>query len=222
MNPHAIITLNRAVAARPEYRLAAPVDFTLMSDEHIAIVGPNGAGKSLLVGMITGAHPLLAGGSDAGVVTYDFAPSVLPLVSDNIKTLTFQDAYSTSDGYYYYQLRYNQAELSEQNDIFLLSSGELRRHQIHRLLQLHPRVLILENPFIGLDAEACRFLRETLVRLTQEEKIQIIGKNNYYFIEETQAKVSIKNSIMLFNDINNWFITQNKKLLLINSLMNFV
>ena len=46
-----------------------------------------------------------------------------------------------------------------------------------------------------------------------EEKIQIIGKNNYYFIEETQAKVSIKNSIMLFNDINNWFITQNKKII---------
>ena len=45
-----------------------------------------------------------------------------------------------------------------------------------------------------------------------EEKIQIIGKNNYYYIEETQAKVSIKNSIMLFNDINNWFITQNKKI----------
>ena len=46
-----------------------------------------------------------------------------------------------------------------------------------------------------------------------EEKIQIIGKNNYYFIEETQAKVSIKNSIMLFNDINNWFITQNKRII---------
>ena len=41
-----------------------------------------------------------------------------------------------------------------------------------------------------------------------EEKIQ------YYYIEETQAKVSIKNSIMLFNDINNWFITQNKKIII--------
>ena len=47
-----------------------------------------------------------------------------------------------------------------------------------------------------------------------EEKIQTIGKNKYYYIEETQAKVSIKNSIMLFNDINNWFITQNKKIII--------
>ena len=47
-----------------------------------------------------------------------------------------------------------------------------------------------------------------------EEKIQTIGKNKYYYIEETQAKVSIKNSIMLFNDINNWFITQNKRIII--------
>ena len=47
-----------------------------------------------------------------------------------------------------------------------------------------------------------------------DEKIQTIGKNKYYYIEETQAKVSIKNSIMLFNDINNWFITQNKKIII--------
>ena len=52
-----------------------------------------------------------------------------------------------------------------------------------------------------------------------EEKLKIIEKNNYYFIEETQAKVSVKNSIVLFNDINNFFIKQNKKII-INKFMD--
>ena len=46
-----------------------------------------------------------------------------------------------------------------------------------------------------------------------EEKITNIDKQKYYFIEETQAKISIKNSLMLFNEINNWFIQKNQKII---------
>ena len=52
-----------------------------------------------------------------------------------------------------------------------------------------------------------------------EEKLKIFEKNNYYFIEETHAKVSVKNSTILFNDINNFFINQNKKII-INKFMD--
>ena len=72
-------------------------------------------------------------------------------------------------------------------------------------LNQNKSLINLENSEIVKDFRRKNFL---------EEKIQIIGKNNYYYIEETQAKVSIKNSIMLFNDINNWFITQNKKIII--------
>ena len=71
-------------------------------------------------------------------------------------------------------------------------------------LNQNKSIINFENSEIAKDFRRKNFL---------EEKIQIIGKNNYYYIEETQAKVSIKNSIMLFNDINNWFITQNKKII---------
>ena len=46
------------------------------------------------------------------------------------------------------------------------------------------------------------------------EKMENIGKQKYYIIEETQAKVSIRNSLMLYNEINNWFLQQNKKLII--------
>ena len=46
------------------------------------------------------------------------------------------------------------------------------------------------------------------------EKMENIGKQKYYIIEETQAKVSIRNSLMLYNEINNWFLRQNIKLIM--------
>ena len=52
-----------------------------------------------------------------------------------------------------------------------------------------------------------------------KEKFELIENINYYFIEETHAKVSIKNSLMLFNDINNWYITKNQKIV-VNKLMD--
>lgn len=49
--------------------------------------------------------------------------------------------------------------------IFMLSSGELRRFQITLMLLSKPRVLIVDNPFIGLDAEARRQVAQVLERL---------------------------------------------------------
>ena len=38
--------------------------------------------------------------------------------------------------------------------VILLSSGELRKFQLTKTLMTNPRVLIMDNPFIGLDVEA--------------------------------------------------------------------
>ena len=46
------------------------------------------------------------------------------------------------------------------------------------------------------------------------EKMENISKQIYYIIEETQAKISIRNSTMLYNEINNWFLQQNIKLIM--------
>ena len=37
--------------------------------------------------------------------------------------------------------------------MILLSSGELRKFQLVKALLTAPRVLIMDNPFIGLDAQ---------------------------------------------------------------------
>lgn len=58
--------------------------------------------------------------------------------------------------------------------IILLSSGELRKLQMAKALLSRPRVLIIDNPFIGLDAEAREQLRGLLAQLCAERALQII------------------------------------------------
>ena len=58
--------------------------------------------------------------------------------------------------------------------IILLSSGELRKYKLASSLFTNPKVLIMENPFIGLDKETREQLKELLGMLAQEQGLQII------------------------------------------------
>ncbi len=58
--------------------------------------------------------------------------------------------------------------------IILLSSGELRKFQLTRALFSEPRILILDNPFIGLDATTREQLRQLLRMLINDRPLQLI------------------------------------------------
>lgn len=194
-----VIKIEQGVTRHPSFRMKRPVDFCLAEGEQIAIVGPNGGGKSILVDIITGKYPLLQ-----NEVVYDFHPSASNLASDNLRYITFRDSYGDSDGGYYYQQRWNSQDteniplvkelLPECKDsnlketlyalfkieemlekpIILLSSGELRKFQLTKTLLSGPRVLIMDNPFIGLDARTRDLLKDLLKGLIDAIGLQVI------------------------------------------------
>ena len=217
-----IIEIKDGVPRHPLYRMNHPVNLAIASGEQVAIVGANGSGKSRLVDIITGRYPLLL-----NEVRYDFSPSPLKLVSENIKYITFRDSYGESDGSYYYQQRWNQHDIDEKTPtagqmleeaftaaengtgygmdeegkqqmherrtmlrdklyemfhlstlldkyIITLSSGELRKFQLTKTLLSGPRLLIMDNPFIGLDAPTREQLAGLLQALIRETDLQVI------------------------------------------------
>lgn len=216
------IEIINGVTRHPLYRMKEPVNLTIYADEQIAIVGPNGGGKSRLVDIITGRYPLLM-----NEVHYDFSPSPMKMVSENIKYITFRDSYGDNDSTYYYQQRWNQHDIDENTPkveqllqeafeqaenstsvgmddtereqahkrrvllrdklyemfhletlldkyIILLSSGELRKFQLTKTLLSGPRILIMDNPFIGLDAPTRNQLSDLLRILIKETDLQVI------------------------------------------------
>ena len=58
--------------------------------------------------------------------------------------------------------------------IITLSSGELRKFQLTKTLFANPRLLIMDNPFIGLDAKTRDQLKDLLLLLAEERGIEIM------------------------------------------------
>lgn len=58
--------------------------------------------------------------------------------------------------------------------IISLSSGELRKLKLTEVLLAEPKVLIMDNPFIGLDAETREQLRTLLAKLSSDLGLQVI------------------------------------------------
>lgn len=191
-----VIEITGGVARHPLYRMQQPIDFVLCEGEQLAIVGPNGSGKTMLVNTIIGRYPLLM-----NEVRYDFGEDNGRMVYENIQCITFRDSYGDYDPHYYYQQRWNSqdAELSPtvsdalgsdkvnegllrelaidvlmDKQLVMLSSGELRRLQIAKALLTRPRVLIMDNPFIGLDAPMRGQLRSLLLQLVSEHGLQLV------------------------------------------------
>ena len=194
-----VIEIVNGVARHPDYRLAEPVNFVLHEGEQLAILGPNGSGKTKLVNTIIGRYPLLM-----NEVRYDFGEYNHRMVCENIHYMAFRDSYGDGDSNYYYQQRWHSQDVelsptvrdvlpAENDDEFvsslyadfgvnalmdkllvMLSSGELRRLQLVKALMTQPRVLIMDNPFIGLDAQTREGLRQLLQRLIAERGLQLI------------------------------------------------
>ena len=185
-----------AVPRLPELAFTEPVNWTIQAGEQWAVIGPNGAGKSLLIDLLQRKFALKAGEVSfaANGRVSDF---VRCITFKDIYSLA--DCQNT-----YYQQRWHATENDEvpqaaellgieelgiRNEelidlfgvrellpkkVIYLSSGELRKFLIVRALLKHPRLLILDNPFIGLDAPSRALLVEMLQQMTQVHGVQVI------------------------------------------------
>ncbi len=194
-----VIYIKDAVLRSIDVQFEAPVSFELREGENVAVVGPNGAGKSLFVEMIMGRYPLRR-----GTLEFDFYPAESNAVYRNVRYVSFRDAYGAAETGYYYQQRWNahdQDGVPRVRDllncdcdkawmekvlamlgleplmdslIIMLSSGELRKFQIARMLLDSPRLLIIDNPFIGLDVSMRTLLNDILSKIVAEGGVQLL------------------------------------------------
>lgn len=208
--------------------MAQPVNFTLCRGEHIAIYGENGSGKSRLVDIIRAAFPLQGDAAE-----YDFSPSCSSLISDNLRYVAFRDIYGDGEAAYYQQ-RWNKWDVTDSQTVaealgdaaqwpkeisalmvsdeafcsrqlHLLSSGELRKFHLAKALCGNPRVLIIDNPYIGLDATARQMLTDVLAALSRRLSIILVVSRRSdipsfitHVVEVKELVVGNKQSLGLF------------------------
>ncbi|MBO7574554.1 MAG: ATP-binding cassette domain-containing protein [Bacteroidales bacterium] len=131
------------------------ISLDIRKGEHVALVGPNASGKSRLASAFAGR---------AGA-----------------KYITFRDSYgSYGDRNFFMQQRWNLFTL--ENDapsvdgrpLVTLSSGELRKYQLRRALESGTKVLVIDNPYIGLDPQARKVLTRQLTELAATTTLVLV------------------------------------------------
>jgi|SRR6218665_980559 len=158
------------------------VSFTIPPGGHLAIVGTAGSGKTTLAMALAGRLFF------SGEVTYsDESKDRIVWVEQEHH---FRNRSNTSN--FYYQQRFNsmdsedaltvteylgqdistnellkpfRIELLLEKPLIQLSNGENKKVQISKALLAEPKVLILDQPFVGLDVNARAFLHERINEL---------------------------------------------------------
>lgn len=197
-----VIEIVGGVARHPLYRMNEPIHFTLFEGEQMAIVGPNGSGKTMLVNTLIGRYPLLMNevrydfGEGCSRMVYENMHYIAfrDSYGDHDPDYYYQQRWHSQDVELsptvsgQFAPVANEAEAQWRASLFsdfaidtmldkqmvMLSSGELRRLQIVKALLTAPRVLIIDNPFIGLDAATRDQLHMLLLRLIRERGLQLI------------------------------------------------
>ncbi len=179
----------------------AVTDVTLdvKAGRHLCILGGNGAGKTTLLRLLAGLLPPTAGklrlfgkpykaykrGAlyKEGVALLPQDPSALFLKSTVLEDLTDvlpgkKEGKETAAR--------SAAEKAGLTGLLArhpldLSGGECQRAALLKILLTKPRVLLLDEPTKGLDAEGKRALRETVRRLTDEGKAVVTVTHDVEF-----------------------------------------
>ncbi|HTE26202.1 ATP-binding cassette domain-containing protein [Flavitalea sp.] len=183
-----MIELNKVCLRLGSELLLDDVSLTIDKGQTLAITGASGSGKTSLAKVITG--DLFHSG------TVKFKGFGDPVHVEFIsQEHNFKNLSNTSD--FYYQQRFNASEsdqslrvsdlLTSDNKwidllhlrelldraILQLSNGENKRLQLAQKLQAKPDVLILDNPFLGLDVSG-RVILENILCVLKDQGVQII------------------------------------------------
>ena len=191
--------------------LISELDMTARFGELTALCGANGAGKSTLLKLIAGGLRPTDGsitidgknirsyGSGAlyrGLLTMlPSEPSVLfteQSVMDDLIRDPDGERRSVEEIFAVTERLGLGRELLSQH-CFDLSGGELQRAALAKLLLLHPRILLLDEPDKGLDPEAKKQLGEILRRLAGEGTAVIFVTHDIGFAAEYADR-----AVMLF------------------------
>ena len=169
------------------------LDFVVRDGERVVIIGPNGSGKTTLLFHILGILKPNQGsvrvfGQDPakdydkirekiGVVLQNVEEQIIaPTVEDDVSFSPRNYGYSQEDTEKLVVLALDELGIGHvrKKICHYLSGGEKRKVALAGALVLKPRLLVLDEPFEGLDPMSRRELIELLNRLNKEWGMSVI------------------------------------------------
>ena len=180
------------------------LNISMLENTINGIVGLNGSGKTTLLNAIYGLK-----GIDEGKIEYK-----------GTRVSKQQIAYLVTENYFYSGItgreflslfKNNHFDLTRWNELFLLpldqlideySTGMKKKLALLSILKQDKPILVLDEPFNGLDLETCRIIRTILMELKAKSRTIIITSHiietltnlcdNLYYLENGTIKYSVE------------------------------
>ncbi len=191
-----LLEVSGIVTRRGGVEILHGIDLEVDAAEVLALIGPNGAGKSTLLGTLAGLYPpaagqiRLAGDTLTGLPPEQMIRRGVCLVPERrqiFNTMTVQQNLILGGYHRYWQDRKGVlADVARPLRLFPplaemlhrpgghLSGGEQQMLAIGRGLMARPRILLLDEPSLGLAPRVVREIMQTLRDLRQREGLTVI------------------------------------------------
>ena len=168
------------------------VSFSLAEGEYTSLLGPNGAGKTTLFQILTGLFVSEKGNvlinnydmrNDAikalahiGVVFQQITLDMDLTVMENLKFHSNLHGINDKEFKKRVIVELEQVNLADRiNDkVKSLSGGQKRRVELARSLLHRPKLLLLDEPTVGLDPQSRRDLLDYVIKLKEERKMAVL------------------------------------------------
>ncbi|MCS4492032.1 metal ABC transporter ATP-binding protein [Corynebacterium sp. ES2715-CONJ3] len=182
-----VITMDKVSCGYGPETVLANVNFRLAHGDALGLIGPNGSGKSTLLKGIIGLCRV------QGEIEYDGTVGYVPQYQDvdlsfpvTAKQVVQMGLYASTP--WWRRVSAQKVEyaldvvgLSDKANTRFgdLSGGQRQRVLIARALVTEPSLVLLDEPFNGLDVESRRVLVETIRRLKASGTAIIISTHDY-------------------------------------------
>lgn len=188
-------------------RVLTNINLTLQPGEVVALFGPNGAGKTTLIRLICGLER-----PDSGQVLLHQDGQVLP-VTDQKHTLgvilhqpLLYEALTPHENLRFYAKLYGLpdpeqriTELLErvglkkraQDSVRIFSRGMKQRLALARAMLHQPRILMLDEPYTGLDREGCALVNTLLKEEAAKGCLILLTSHDFDNISLTATRFDV-------------------------------
>lgn len=206
------------------------LEFRLDYGECLAILGPNGAGKSTLINILLGLQK-----QDGGQIYLnghilekkDFIdigciPDKPILIEEltgyeflcfhgllfSLKRAEIEDRIISLTEFFFE----NSNDINKKIEYY--STGMRRRLEMCSVFLHNPRIIILDEPFLGLDPVFCKNLIDFFIHLRSKGKLIIISSHDLLYMSEISSKIMLLNQgqIAFFGENINFFTSPNSLL----------
>jgi len=218
-----VVHLSKLNVAYKSASILSNINWTVKLGEKWALLGPNGSGKSTMLGMIAADHPKVYANDvflfdnkrglqdsiwdikkNIGFISsemhtyfnYDVHKSVSQIILDGLYTSIYSRPDLTQDQTNVLDALLSYFEISQLRDrkFLSLSTGQQRLTLILRALIKNPPLLLLDEPFQGLDEQVINRLKNLLDTILGDEHALIFITHykhevpacvdKYFYLEE--------------------------------------